>query len=472
MTLFLKLLAFEWQWLLRYRLLLPVTCLVIMTAGCALYYGNAVTTERRHAADSVYADYQHRFDSLLLKLCTADTLTGEGKTTLKQLSHPVVVQFQLKPVTVLPAAPLSMLSIGMSDMEPWQHRLELSWSYMHGEEKISNPLKLLTGNFDLSFLLIYIFPLLLMGITYNILSREKELGTYTLILVQQKSILPLLTARLLLRWLLFFVLFTLPLLIVSLMQGGNIDGIGNWMLITAAYLTFWSLLLFLVISFNRSSAFNVILMTGIWLLLLVLLPALSRYGTDENTPGTQTATVAAEQREQEWALWDLPQKQLLDSFYAHYPRYKDSHAYDTVSGSSRRTTAYYDLVARRMERFTAQDEAARQKDLQALLHSYRFNPAVYAQSLFNLAAHTDATDYLHYEEEVKAFHRQWKEHFFTYFFHDRNFTPEDYHALPTFQHKAAPYRNRRIYNGVGYLLLLSAICGAAGTFILKKKYHS
>ncbi|HJT73416.1 MAG TPA: hypothetical protein VJ720_05335, partial [Chitinophaga sp.] len=99
MILFFKLLAFEWQWLLRYRLLLPVTCLVIMAGGCALYYGNAVTTERRHAADSVYADYQHRFDSLLLKLQTADTLTGDGKATVKQLSHPAVVQFQLKPVT-------------------------------------------------------------------------------------------------------------------------------------------------------------------------------------------------------------------------------------------------------------------------------------------------------------------------------------------------------------------------------------
>lgn len=462
-----SLLYFEWQWLLRYRLLMPVTLVVLLAGGCSLYYGHAVAIERKQATDSIYADYQHRFDSLLLQQCTADTLTRAGKATVKQLSLAAVVQYQLKPSAILPAAPLSMLSVGVSDMEPYHHRLEISWNYLHGEEKINNPLKLLTGNFDLSFLLIYIFPLLLTGITYNILSREKELGTYSLILVQQRKVLPLLAARLLLRWLLFFILFFLLAVTGLILQGGDCGGLATWALITAAYITFWCMLVFFIVAFNRSSTFNVVVLTSVWILLLVLLPALFRLKGEDNTMAMQTATVAAEQRELEWELWDLPPKQLLDSFYLHYPRYKQ----DTASVSTLRVAAYYDLVARRMERFVAHDGITRQNELKTLMHSYHFNPPVYAQSLLNQVAHTDALDYNLYEKQVKMFHQQWKEHFLDYFFYDRRFTADDYHRLPMFRYKDDIHRNRRIYSGVGYLLFLSGILGVMGTVILKRKSH-
>lgn len=470
MSQFLTILRFEWQWLVRHRLLFPVIFLLLIAGSGALYYGHVVVQERKNTLAEIHTNDTHRFDSLVNKLAAADTTTAEGKSTYKQLSHPAVVQFQLKPAAVLPVEPLSMLSLGVSDIASSYHRLEVNWSYLHGEEKINNPLKLLTGNIDLSFLLVYIFPLLLTGLSYNIMSREQEQGTLTLFLVQGGSGTILLMARGLIRWILFFTLFMLLAITAPLIQGDGWYELLFWGMITAAYTLFWCMLICLIAAFRKSSAFNIAAMITAWILLLILLPALFRLQAEEKKATTQAATVAAEQREQEWALWDMPKKALLDSFYSHHPRYRDAAAYDTSPASSRRLMAYYDMVTQRMDRFVANDEAIRKQEQAGMAAGYFYNPAVYTQSLLNQVAHTDVADYSHYEDEVKAFHQQWKTYFFPFFFSNRVLSPSDYASIPAFHHTSVS-AGYSILRGTSYLLLLSVIMGAAAFYLLNKHYH-
>jgi ABC-2 type transport system permease protein len=470
MSRFLTIFRFEWQWLLRHRLLIPLILLLLAMGSSALFYGHAVVAERVHVSDSIRRYDRHRFDSLSYQLTVADTATVDGKKLYKQLSHPAVVQFQLKPATLLPAAPLSMLSLGMSDIASYYHRLEVSWSYLHGEEKINNPLKLLTGNLDLSFMLIYIFPLLLAGVSYNILSRENEQGTYVLLAVQGAKTGILLTARLLVRWILFFLVFMLLALVAPLTSGGGMMDLLSWGMITATYMLFWCMLIGLIAAFNRSSAFNIAIMTVTWVLLLILLPAVFRLKAAGKQAATQTATVAVEQREQEWAIWDMPRRAMLDSFYRHYPHFRNAAAYDTSSASSRHTAAYYDLVARRMDRFIAADEALRREQQGDLVDGYLYNPTVYAQSLLNRIAHTDVEDYSHYEQETKRFHRQWKEYFFPFMFNNRSLTAADYLKIPVFHHSVVP-TGHSVVQGALYLLLLSIVMGVAAICIHRSNHY-
>lgn len=470
MSQFLTILRFEWQWLVRCRLIFPVIFLSLVTGSGALYYGHAVVQERKKTLSEIYTNDAHRFDSLVHKLATADTMTAEGKSTYKQLSHPAVVQFQLKPAAVLPVAPLSMLSLGVSDIAGYYHRLEINWSYLHGEEKINNPLKLLTGNIDLSFLLVYIFPLLMMGLSYNIISREQEQGTLPLVFVQGGKITTLLLARLLIRWILFFLLFMLLAVVAPVMQGDGWHELLPWGMITATYTLFWCMLICLIAAFGRSSAFNIAAMTTAWILLLILLPAFFRLTAEQKKVTTQAATVAAEQRAQEWALWDMPKKALLDSFYSHYPRYRDAAAYDTSPASSRRLMAYYDMVTQRMDRFVANDEMIGKQEQADMAAGYYYNPAVYTQSLLNQIAHTDVADYNHYEDEVKAFHQQWKTYFFPFFFSNSALSPADYNNIPVFRHNSVS-ADHSILCGALYLLSLSVVIGAIAFYLLNKHYH-
>ncbi|PWV48835.1 DUF3526 domain-containing protein [Chitinophaga sp. S165] len=470
MSRFITILRFEWKWLLRYRLFFPVVLLLTVTGIAALYYGHTVVQERKNTLEDIYTNDTHRFDSLVNRFATADTATAEGKSIYRQLSHPAVVQFQLKPAAVLPPAPLAMLSLGMSDVAGYYHRLEVNWSYLHSEEKINNPLKLLTGNIDLSFLLVYIFPLLLIGVSYNIVSREEEHGTFSLLLMQGAKPLVLLLARMLIRWMLFFLLFMLLASAVPIIQGGGWYELLPWGVVTAAYIFFWCMLICLIAAFRKSSGFNIAAMITAWILLLILLPAFFRLKADDRKVTTQTATIAAEQREQEWALWDMPRKALLDSFYAHYPRYRDAGAYDTSAASSRRLMAYYDMVTRKMDRFVAKDESIRKQQHEEMVTGYYYCPAVYTQSLLNQVAHTDVADYSHYENEIKDFHQEWKSYFFPFFFSHKVFAPADYASIPVFHHTSLSIYSS-ILRGTFYLLSLSVILGVAALYLLNKHDH-
>jgi ABC-2 type transport system permease protein len=461
--------------MLRSHIFLLLLCIYLLTGGFALHYGHGVTTERRLVIDSIQKDYRHRFDSLVHAFKTADTSTAEGKKTVFTLSEPAVVQYRLKAEALLAPGAFSSLSIGISDMAGYRQTADINWNYAKGEEKLANPLKLLSGNIDLSFLLIYIIPLIVIGLNYNLVCEEKDQGTFFLLRVQYNNITTLFAMRLLLRWallLLLFILLTLTALILPDTVKVPPLLFCYWTIIAALYIGIWTGISFIIIGLNQSSGFNAISLLSIWFILLIAVPATCTLflTTHQHAPG-RMATVAATQRETEWAVWELPKKQLLDSFYAAYPIYKDAHAYDTSPGSGRRSMAYYHLLQQRMDRFIQPDEQFQQQQVKSLAATYLFNPSVYTQSLCNEVAGTDVADYAFYHSEFKRFHEEWKKFFYTYAFRSRKFTPADYNTLPVFEMQCEPEKKDRITKGLLYLLCVCIGCWLAGWKFTKKYLH-
>jgi ABC-2 type transport system permease protein len=470
--LFKTILQFEQRWMLRSGIFFLLLGIYLLTGGFALYYGHGVATERQLVIDSIQKDYHHRFDSLVTAFRTADTSTVAGKTTVYTLAEPAVVQYRLKAEAILSPTAFSLLSVGISDMAGYRHTADINWSYAGGEEKLANPLKLLTGNFDLSFLLIYIIPLIVIGLNYNLLYAEKEQGTLMLLHVQRGNIHSMVIQRLLLRWGLLLALFILLTLAGLGLSGANQVtpfSLGYWFIIAAAYIGIWTGISFSIISLNRTSAFNAVSLLSIWILLVIAIPAACTVShTAPNSSTTRMAAVAAEQRETEWAVWELSKKQLLDSFYVAYPEYKDAHAYDTSPGSGRRGMAYYHLLQQRMDRFIKKEERLQHQQAQTLSSTYLFNPVVYTQSLCNEIAGTDVSDYAFFQQQVKHFHQQWKQFFYAYAFRNRKFTPAEYYTLPRFVMTGEPAKINRIGNGILYLLGICLCCWLAGWWRIKK----
>ncbi|MEH6309158.1 hypothetical protein RYH73_26135 [Olivibacter sp. CPCC 100613] len=71
--------------------------------------------------------------------------------------------------------PLNGLSIGQRDVNSSIQSLTIR--NLEGQKydtDLFNPSNLLAGNLDFSFVLIYLFPLLIIGFSYNLLSEEKD----------------------------------------------------------------------------------------------------------------------------------------------------------------------------------------------------------------------------------------------------------------------------------------------------------
>lgn len=462
----------EWRQLWRTALLPAIAVLLLPTASAALYYGHSVAVKQQAAVDSLQHHYEQQRNTLRQQL-RADTSAPQGKAAYIAASWPIVADHRLHASVWYPPAPGAVLSVGMSDLAKYFYPIAVKSSYAPTEERISNPLQLATGNFDTAFLLIYLMPLLAICISYSLLSQEKEQGTLTLLLVQHGSLTGILLLRLLLRYLLLLAV-TILISTVGMALAQQRFPWQEWIAwngVTATWLALWMAIIWMVIVWNQTSTTNLVLLFSLWLLLLIVLPASYRLMTYRPAIDN-TATNASLQRELEWDTWDLPKRQLLDSFYQTYPQYRNAQAYDTGINSSRHAMAYYALVDKRMQRMLATQAASRQIEQQQLTASLIYNPAVYTQLLFNSIAHTDVADYHYFREQAQRFRAHWQQFFYQRHFNDKLLTDADYASLPVYQLAYDPGGPPRWRRGITYLLTLTVIGFTAGIGILKRKLKS
>ena len=108
--------------------------------------------------------------------------------------------YYLKFAAINETSPLAGLSIGQKDVNPNVQRVRiLTLEGQKYDTDLLNPIKLLFGNLDLSFVLVYVFPLLIIAFTYNLRSEEEETGTWRLVNVMSKSTSQFLLAKLSVR---------------------------------------------------------------------------------------------------------------------------------------------------------------------------------------------------------------------------------------------------------------------------------
>ena len=107
---------------------------------------------------------------------------------------------------------LSAISIGQSDVNPLLQSVTIrNLEGQKHDTDFENPALLMSGNLDLGFVIIYLFPLVLIAMTFNLYSEEKELGTWRILSAQTTSKLSFLLKKMGIR-----ILFIFAVLIVLL----------------------------------------------------------------------------------------------------------------------------------------------------------------------------------------------------------------------------------------------------------------
>ncbi|MBC3787922.1 DUF3526 domain-containing protein [Spirosoma utsteinense] len=232
--------------------------------------------------------------------------------------------YYLKFSVVNQTRPLTALAIGQRDVNPSVQSVTIR--ALEGQQydaDLTNPANLLLGNVDFSFVLVYLFPLLIVAFTYSIISEEKENGTWSIVAVQSRNLLGFVGQLFLIR---LAVLLAVLLVIIGLAVptlGTPLDGsLGLFLATSVGYVLFWFSVCFWVASLQRRSSTNAILLLGIWLGLLIVLPAgVNNYITARYPVPEAQATTQA-QRKGVHEKWDTDKTATIKKFYAHYPQFR------------------------------------------------------------------------------------------------------------------------------------------------------
>lgn len=335
---------------------------------------------------------------------------------------------------VLAPGPLTALAIGQSDLLPYYYDVNIytNEASFHQNGEVENPLNLMVGRFDLAFAVVYLLPLLVLALSFNVLSEEREQGTLALTLSQPVSARSVVTVKLAFRALVVAAIVLGVSLLGALATGGfgSPGRILLWSVTVVAYALFWFALAAWVNALGRSSAWNATVLVGAWLVLVVVLPAAINAAAGLLHPLPSRVEMVTAQRE---ASNDAVNRrsELLARYLEDHPEMAEGVVADEP-GLGALSWAATDAVNGRLEEVAAEHDARRAEQT-ALVRRYRFlSPALLAQEALLDAAGTGDARFADFQSQVRVFAERWREFFVPAIMADEQMNAGVLADVPTF----------------------------------------
>jgi hypothetical protein len=194
---------------------------------------------------------------------------------------------------VLPPAPLAAAGFGQTDVHPQSFdrvnngddRPSLVLpegdilSNVVTERKTESPLRLWLGRWDLTFVVVNLYPLFVLALCYDFITADRTSGTLALSLAQSVALPRLAAVRLCVR--------SAALILVGVVIPGSTMAVGHawvglpaagtrlalWAVAAGVYIALWAAACLVVNAGSRSVARNAVILVSLWAGAIVVAPA-------------------------------------------------------------------------------------------------------------------------------------------------------------------------------------------------------
>ena len=431
----------EWKLLRREATALSAGALLLVAVVYAL--GSGVAWQQARAEEIVATDQEN-----------AENLAEQREAAVPDGGR----VGGIRSFAALPPGPLAAFSVGLADLSP--ARAEISvWKRpdsFFGRYQLESPLSLLAGRFDLAFVVLYLLPLFLLAVSYNLVSAERESGTLDLVFTQPVSPFRWLVAKLLAR----LALLTVGLLgvgvlgaLVAGLEAAALPRLAAWLGVAWLYWVFWFALAALVASFVRRSETCAAALAAAWLAIVVVVPGLLEVAVQATSPVPSRLAFVSAMRE---ASSDAAKEsaELLAQYYHEHP---ELAANGQQGGFMPAFYASQRDVERRLEPLLA-DFEQRLVDQQELVGRWRFlSPAVVAHEAFADLAGSNLERQRYFAQEARSFLADWHAQLSPKIFLGQSLAPADYDRLPSFTFTEPPLASSRLAAAVLGLLVPSIL---------------
>ncbi|MGQ0541955.1 MAG: ABC transporter permease, partial [Blastocatellia bacterium] len=342
---------------------------------------------------------------------------------------------------VLPFTSAAVFSLGQSDVQTIDQGVTISTLQRTKADKtgFENPMSFLAGRVDLSFIIVYLLPLFVFALSFNVLSGEREQGILQLLLSQPLKLKNLLAAKITAQFALICGLVSIVSLATILLGVQQIDSdlvvrTLLWLLLVAAYAAFWFALAVFINSFGLSSAANAVTASAAWLILVLILPSLLNVAISAAYPVPSRSELISAIRD---VNLDMRRdgSRLLAEHYQDHP--------ELMPKSGKADTEDFGLafvyIQREQKNRVAEVEdrfAAQLAGQQSLVRKLRYlSPSIIAQEASNDIAGTGIERYQHFRAQVKEFDAAWADYFVPKIFRQEKLSLSDFGSIPRFAYR-------------------------------------
>ncbi|HEV2612948.1 MAG TPA: DUF3526 domain-containing protein [Noviherbaspirillum sp.] len=363
-------------------------------------------------------------------------------------------------------APLAFAAAGQRDLQPFALRIRLLGlhSQLYESETI-NPELALPGRFDFAFVLIYLVPLIVIALLHDLVTSERESGRLRLVSSLPVSQTGFWLKRTLLRYLLVYAVVAIPFGVAALLSNAKAPEILGALVIASVYIGFWFCLSLLIAGIARSSAASAAALLGCFVVLTLVLPTALNALITRTVPVAKGVELMLAQRQEVHQGWDLPKPVTFEKFFRTHPEWRDTPPVNVrfhwkwyYAMHQAGDDAVAPLVSAYRRSLAKRDDATR-------LAGW-FLPSVGIQVLLHRLANTDLQGQLTYQDRIAQFHKELRQYYYPFVFHERKFGPAEFEKLPKFQ-APAPAGELRL-EILGMTTLLTIIVFAAAVRSLRR----
>ena len=343
---------------------------------------------------------------------TRNALRGQAASGVATATDPGALGLSvLTAPAVLPPAPLGGLAIGQNDLLPAYYEVTARGEYSFlSRHELDNALRLSVGNFDVAFVVVWLLPLLVIALAFNIVSGERERGVLAQAVAAGASPAEFVAIKVLTRAGALAVAICAGLVLAALAAGvplaepGSLVLLALWILATLLYAAFWFALSLFVNSRPRASDQNASLLAGLWLLLVIVAPSLTNLAATTLFPAPSRVALTTELREATEQA-DKDAAKARDQYFFDHPE---------MGSGEMDKTAYYQSVARSEASIAAamrphlaefDRQALRQRQLVDGLQY--FSPGTLTYQLLTALSGSDGNRHSDFREQTVSFHARW-----------------------------------------------------------------
>ena len=304
-------------------------------------------------------------------------------------------------------SPSMVFSIGQSEQYGFYKRITFNSSPYDNDlsEEIANPERLQIGTFDFSFALLFLLPLVLMILAFNIKSNEIEQGFMSLIEVQVLSKNSWIVARVgfysFLALLISYGLILYGSLLMTNLQPIK-TAMVPMMLYTFFYILFWSTLFLFIIIKNKNLLSIILKMSFSYILFVFVTPGIVHQLLSINYP-VNLMTDLIDVRDQRQELYGKPHDVINSQLKIIYPQIENgSIMNDSLKVKSALSQSIPALVNSLKKNKIGIVENEIRSKIEFVNKFNIINPIVFFQNRINSLSETHYDNYKAYRNDIQT----------------------------------------------------------------------
>jgi ABC-2 type transport system permease protein len=321
--------------------------------------------------------------------------------------NPFWATWYLPSYTIKEPTPILPLCIGQTEQYGYYKNVTNRSSVYDNDmvEELANPERLVNGNIDFSFMVLFLLPLLFIILTYNINGLENDLNFEKLIFIQTKNKQKWIFARLAFYTSLLIATVFVFILAVAFKNNAfsnYTSTIGALLLLSFIYVFIWAFVFYLIILKGKSSSTNAFKMIGIWLIFCVLIPGAVHQIASIKYPASYMTDYLDANRKEAYKVYELSPDTMIAKLKTIYPELKfTKHGKDTLINDEILSKSLSAITNQINKKAIEKIELHNETKNKFISKSYWYNPISMFQNKWNNLSNTDYAAFKAYRYRVQ-----------------------------------------------------------------------